>query len=255
MVSPRNRGTTRRKGATRLHTWGLTLCQAPYPTSSSAQALSAPPASTLHTLVTAEDRRCGADLGDAGQPWPCHVLSTRVLGRRREGPKSELCTGPELRARRGALPALEVRAQGFTQRGAVLPCSEERCGAGWRDPPAPAPAASLPCCSACLCWPRSSTAQRLPPRYSPRRPSAGQTCLHGEAEARLGQPWRRCPPAPPWAVLQPALPKSSTALTSACALIRSSSMPSTASRAARISGVVPSCMRASRSVARFRMRI
>lgn len=51
------------------------------------------------------------------------------------------------------------------------------------------------------------------------------------------------------------LPRSSTALTSACELMRSSNMPSTARRAARINGVVPSCMRASRSVARFRIRI
>lgn len=51
------------------------------------------------------------------------------------------------------------------------------------------------------------------------------------------------------------IPRSSTALTSAWELMRSSSMPSTASRAARISGVVPSCMRASRSVARFRISI
>lgn len=53
----------------------------------------------------------------------------------------------------------------------------------------------------------------------------------------------------------PAVPRSSTALTSAWQLMRSSSMPSTARRAARIRGVVPSCMRASRSVALFLMRI
>lgn len=52
-----------------------------------------------------------------------------------------------------------------------------------------------------------------------------------------------------------AIPRSSTALTSAWQLMRSSNMPSTARRAARIKGVVPSCMRASRSVALFRIRI
>lgn len=53
----------------------------------------------------------------------------------------------------------------------------------------------------------------------------------------------------------PRSPKSSMALTSAWQLMSSSTMPSTASRAARISGVVPSCMRASKSVARFLIRI
>ena len=64
-------------------------------------------------------------------------------------------------------------------------------------------------------------------------------------------PWH----APSLGPAQLGSPRSSTALTSAWELMRSSSMPSTARRAARISGVVPSCMRASRSVARFRIRI
>ena len=45
------------------------------------------------------------------------------------------------------------------------------------------------------------------------------------------------------------------ALASAWQLMSSSTMPSTASRDARISGVVPSCMRAFRSVARFLIKI
>ena len=52
-----------------------------------------------------------------------------------------------------------------------------------------------------------------------------------------------------------SVPESSVALASAWQLISSSTIPSTANRAARISGVVPSCMRASRSVARFRIKI
>ena len=52
-----------------------------------------------------------------------------------------------------------------------------------------------------------------------------------------------------------SLPSSSTALTSAWLAMSSSTMPSTARRAARISAVEPSAMRASRSVERFRIRI
>lgn len=52
-----------------------------------------------------------------------------------------------------------------------------------------------------------------------------------------------------------ALPWSSTAFTSAWQLISSATIPSTARRAARISGVVPSFILASRSVTRLRIRI
>lgn len=51
------------------------------------------------------------------------------------------------------------------------------------------------------------------------------------------------------------LPWSSTAFTSAWQLISSATIPSTARRAARISGVVPSFILASRSVTRLRIRI
>lgn len=51
------------------------------------------------------------------------------------------------------------------------------------------------------------------------------------------------------------LPWSSTAFTSAWQLISSATMPSTASRAARINGVVPSFIRASKSVTLLRIRI
>uniref|UniRef100_A0A2M4D3K3 Putative secreted protein n=1 Tax=Anopheles darlingi TaxID=43151 RepID=A0A2M4D3K3_ANODA len=51
------------------------------------------------------------------------------------------------------------------------------------------------------------------------------------------------------------LPLLSAALMSASAVIRSSTIPSMASRAASISGVVPSCIRAFRLVARLRSRI
>lgn len=51
------------------------------------------------------------------------------------------------------------------------------------------------------------------------------------------------------------LPWSSTAFTSAWQLISSATIPSTARRAARINGVVPSFIRASKSVTLFRIRI
>ena len=51
------------------------------------------------------------------------------------------------------------------------------------------------------------------------------------------------------------IPWASVALTSASALISSSTIPSTASRTASISGVVPSCIWAFTFVARFRSRI
>lgn len=52
-----------------------------------------------------------------------------------------------------------------------------------------------------------------------------------------------------------SLPWSSTAFTSAWQLISSATIPSTARRAARIRGVVPSFILASRSVTRLRIRI
>jgi len=51
------------------------------------------------------------------------------------------------------------------------------------------------------------------------------------------------------------LPWSSTAFTSAWQLMSSATIPSTASRAARINGVVPSFMRASKSVTLLRIKI
>lgn len=51
------------------------------------------------------------------------------------------------------------------------------------------------------------------------------------------------------------LPWSSTALTSAWQLMSSATIPSTARRAARINGVVPSFIRASKSVTLLRIRI
>ena len=52
-----------------------------------------------------------------------------------------------------------------------------------------------------------------------------------------------------------SLPWSSTAFTSAWQLISSATIPSTARRAARIRGVVPSFILASRSVTRLRISI
>lgn len=165
-------------------------------------------------------------------------------------PKMELQGLPEAPVPAGWCAS--IGAQTLLLIHMLLPSPEELVPCG------PAHGWTLPCCSACLCWPHFLATQWQLPRYSQLQPSAEQTFLEVKRHE-----WRRVlggggggvtPSSVPLLYCD-AIPRSSTALTSAWQLMRSSNMPSTARRAARIKGVVPSCMRASRSVALFRIRI
>lgn len=125
-------------------------------------------------------------------------------------------------------------------------------GAGWKDGPAPGPA------PAHLVVLYVLVGAMLQQHHGGLHVVDGRGPVQGRL-ACAGRAWKvgagRAGAGPSPRPGRCRIPRSSTALTSAWELMRSSSMPSTASRAARISGVVPSCMRASRSVARFRISI
>ena len=119
----------------------------------------------------------------------------------------------------------------------------------------------IPCCLACLCWHHFSAAPKLPRHCLQPRPSEEQIYLQRERKQRELISTQHLSTLKDlkglWILMfiKRYLPESSVALASAWQLISSSTMPSTANRAERISGVVPSCIRASRSVARFRIKI